>query len=335
MIIGNKINHLGKFGSNMKNIFKNKVVLVTGGTGFVGSHLVSKLQKMGAKVVVTYLDLDQSGYFWTQKLDRKTVMARVDVKNFEAIFDLVTRYKVEYVFHLAAQAIVETALVNPRETLETNIVGTINILESSRLCSSVKSVIVASSDKAYGKMANSEYRETDPLRGDHPYDVSKSSADLICHTYFKTYGLPIVTTRFGNIYGEGDGNFSRIIPAILRSVVTRKVLELRSNGQARRDYLYVGDVVEGYILLAKNISKIAGEAYNFGSKENYSVLELIEKVEKSLQIKVNSSILSNAVNEIPNQKLNYEKVLALGWKGSTKISKVIPRIYRWYRQYLK
>ncbi len=315
--------------------YKNKNILVTGGTGFVGSHLVEELVNQGANVVTTFLELDPLSYFFTQGLNKKVVMVHADVEDFEKMHDIITKNNIEYIFHLAAQALVETAFYNPKRTLTTNITGTINILESSRLFPKVKAVIVASSDKAYGKLAKGKYKEEDALRGDHPYEVSKSAADLICFTYFKTYGVPVVTTRFGNIYGEGDLNFSRIIPGIMESLITNEKLELRSNGKFIRDYLYVKDVVSGYLLLAKNINKIKGEAFNFGSKETLSVLEVIRLIEKTLKKKVNYKILNTAKNEIPYQSLDYSKIKkSLGWNPIFSINKTIENIYSWYKKNL-
>src|SRR3989338_10312447 len=198
--------------------FKNRNILVTGGTGFVGSHLVEELVMQEANVVTTFISTNPLSYFFSQKLNKKVRMAHVDVRDFESVFDLVTKNDIEYIFHLAAQALVETAYYNPKKTMESNIMGTVNILESARLFPKVKAVVVASSDKAYGKLdyqtlrvkesktktlrvKKAKYFETDPLKGDHPYEVSKSAADLIAYSYYKTYGLPVVITRFGNIYG--------------------------------------------------------------------------------------------------------------------------------------
>ena len=181
--------------------FKNQTILVTGGTGFVGSHLVERLLKEKANVITTYKALDPKSYFFTRKLQKKTTLAHVDIVDFERVFDLITKYEVDFIFHLAAQPLVDAAYYNPRRTMDSNIRGTINILESARLYPRVKGVVFASSDKAYGKLTKEKYLESDPLRGDHPYEVSKSAADLIAYSYYKTYGVPVVITRFGNIYG--------------------------------------------------------------------------------------------------------------------------------------
>lgn len=309
-----------------------KNILVTGGTGFIGSHLVEELVKQKANIVTTYISTSPNSYFFTQKLDMKVKMVHVDVENFEAVFDLVVKNNIEYIFHLAAQALVEVAYYNPRKTLSTNILGTVNILEAVRLFPKVKAVIVASSDKAYGKLRKEKYLESDPLQGDHPYEVSKSSADLIANSYFKTFRVPVVTTRFGNIYGEGDLNYSRIIPGIMKSIIEGEILDIRSDGKYIRDYLYVKDVVAGYLLLANNIDKVQGEAFNFGSNETLSVLEVIKIIKRTLKKKIKYRILNTAKNEIPYQSLNYEKIKrSLDWKLKYPIKITIKRIFNWYK----
>jgi len=312
---------------------KGKKILVTGGTGFVGSHLVEELVKRGVTVITTYQTTNPKSYFIVQKLGEKVTIVKCDVCNFEIIFDIVTKFDIEYIFHLAAQPLVDVAYYNPKRTLYSNILGTINVLESARLFPKIKAVIIASSDKAYGKLSKKKYVETDPLRGDHPYEVSKSAADLISYSYFKTYMVPVVTTRFGNIYGEGDLNFSRIIPGIMKTVVNKEALNIRSNGKYVRDYLYVKDVVNGYILLAENIEKVKGEAFNFGSNAMLSVLEVLKLSEKVLKQKIDYKILDIAKNEIPYQSLNYSKIKKiLKWQPKYLINLTLPQILEWYQK---
>lgn len=316
----------------IKSKFFSKNVLVTGGTGFVGSHLVEELLNQGANVITTFEYTDPWSYFIVKGFDKKVVMAQVDVGDFEKVFDLVTKFEIDYIFHLAAQAIVTTAYSNPRKTIESNVMGTTNVLESARLYSKIKGIVVASSDKAYGKLEAGKYSysEIDPLRGDHPYDVSKSATDLIANMYFKTYQLPVVTTRFGNIYGEGDNNFSRIIPGIMMALINKEKLKLRSDGKAVRDYLYVKDVVKGYLMLAENIEETKGEAFNFGSNDTLSVIELIKEIEKVLRTDVPYEVLGVSKNEIPYQSLSYEKIKRLGWRNEDNIGSTSKKIYEWY-----
>lgn len=320
----------------MNQQLTGKRIFVTGGTGFVGSHLVERLVQDGNTVMTTHLDLDPRSYFYTQNLQNKASMAHVDLVDFESLKDAIAHFETTHIFHLAAEAIVTTSYRNPRRTYESNIMGTVNVLEAARQLDTVEGIVVASSDKAYGTKDDhfSKYVESDRLNGIHPYEASKSAADLICYSYFKTYGLPIVVSRFGNIYGEGDMNFSRIIPGIMESVACASQLEIRSDGSFYRDYLYVKDVVDGYIKLALSVEKHAGEAFNCGSHENVSVLELLDIAEKVLNQKINYTILNQAKNEIPFQSLDYVKIRkTLGWKPESSLTETIPHIYQWYVNY--
>ncbi len=339
MSCGKSQNHPGKFGrNNMNQDFTDKNILVTGGTGFVGSHVVEDLLNLGNHVTVTTLRQDPFSYFYDKKLNRKSVIAQIDLTDFEAVHDLISKSDFDFIFHLGAQPIVDVAFRNPRRTLYSNICGTINILESVRLLGDIEGIIVASSDKAYGKKQKkfSKYVEDDPLIGDHPYEVSKSAADLICTMYYKTYGVPVVTTRFGNIYGEGDLNYSRIIPGIMKAIINKQTLEIRSDGTFMRDYLYVKDVSAGYIKLAQTIKRTAGEAFNFGSDDNYSVIDLLGEVKKALKVNFDYVILNKAVNEIPFQSLDYQKIKnVIGWEPKYSVSRIIKNIHRWYIRYFE
>ncbi len=318
----------------MSNL-SNKNIFVTGATGLVGSHLVEKLLELKPnKIICLCRSKDPSSLFYLNQTDSQVVSVYGDLKDKERIFDLVSKYEINYIFHVAAQPIVPTALINPYETLNTNIMGTVNVLEAARLSPCIQGVVVASSDKAYGKdclMA----KESHSLAGDHPYDVSKSCTDLISQTYAKTYNLPVAISRFGNIYGAGDLNFNRIIPGIMKAVAENSVLKIRSNGQFKRDYVYVKDVVDGYICLAENIDKIKGEAFNFSSGQNYSVINLIEKISEITNVKVKYEIVNNQVNEIPEQSLNFEKAEnMLGWKSKFNFDQGMLETFEWYKNHL-
>ena len=315
---------------------KRKNILVTGGAGFVGSHLVEELINLQNNVIVADINLNKRSYLFTENLHKKSKVINLDICDYEKLLNLIKKYKIEFIFHLAAQALVENAYKNPKQTLDNNILSTINVLEAVRINPQIKGLIVASSDKAYGKLgqktaAVKKYTESYPLSGDHPYDTSKSVTDLISTTYYKTYKIPVVVTRFGNIYGEGDLNFSRIIPGIMKALVKNKKLLVRSDGRYIRDYLYVKDVVKGYLLLAENMDKVKGEAFNFGSDDTLTVLEVIKQVEKSLNIKINYKILNTAKNEIPYQSLDYSKIKKiLKWIPKKDIKSTIKTIFNWY-----
>lgn len=322
-----------KWESTLENMeIKNKNILVTGGAGFVGGHLVEELINLKANVFIVDINLNKKSYLFTEDLNKKSNIINLNICDYKKLLILIKKYKIEFIFHLAAQALVEEAYEDPKYTLENNIVSTINILEAVRTNPQIKGIVVASSDKSYGKLKKQKYIETDPLSGDHPYDTSKSVTDLLSSTYHKTYGIPVVITRFGNIYGEGDQNFSRIIPGIMKSIIQNSELRIRSNGKYIRDYLYVKDVVAGYILLAQNIEKVKGEVFNFGSNNTLSVLQLIEVVSKTLNTKIKYKILNTAKNEIPYQSLDYSKIKkTLGWKPKENIKSISEKIMKWYK----
>lgn len=312
---------------------KGQNVLVTGGAGLIGGNLVKKLLNLKVKILVIDIKIDPKSFFKQNNLEKKCEFSFIDIRNKSAVEKFFLKNKIDYIFHLAAEPIVAKAFDNPYSTFETNIMGTVNILEQARKNKKIKGIIAASSDKAYGK-SDKDYTEGSALRGDHPYDVSKSSMDLICQAYFKTYNLPVVITRFGNVYGEGDLHFDRIVPGICKSIIKNEILEIRSNGMYVRDYIYVEDVVEGYLILLKNINNIYGEAFNFSSQDNLSVMELIKKAEKSSGIKVNYKILNIAKNEIPYQRLDDSKIKKLGWVNNYSFNLVLPKIIKWYNNIL-
>lgn len=309
-----------------------KNVLVTGGHGFIGSHLVESLVKKKCNVVVVDLFKNPNSYFFRQNLNDKVIFEYCDVTNFKHINSVVIKHEINFVFHAAAQAIVDVAYYNPLNTFYDNVMGTANILESCRLYGKTDGVLITSTDKVYSKLSRVD--EKMPISGDHPYEVSKTSADLIARSYFKTYDMPVVVTRFGNVYGEGDLNFSRIIPGIMKSIVKGEALMIRSNGKYVRDYVYVGDVVDATLSLAQNIKSVKGEAFNISSLENLSVLEVIKRIDGILKVKTKYKILSRATNEIPVQSVNFNKIKrVLDWKPTNNFKTAIPSVFDWYKDY--
>ena len=211
---------------------KNKKILVTGGVGFIGSHLVDKLIQDGNKVAV----IDDLSTGRLDNLNTKAKFYKIDIRSQE-IFKVFKKIKPQMIFHLAARPIVEDIYQNPLEAMEINIMGTVKILEACRLNGDVKSIVTVSSDKVYGKTKDLPYKEDKtPLLGDHPYEVSKSSADLIARAYFATYALPVAVARFSNTFGPRDIYFNRIIPGIFESIIKNKELLIRSDGKMIREY---------------------------------------------------------------------------------------------------
>jgi CDP-glucose 4,6-dehydratase len=320
----------------VKNFWKERTVLVTGATGMVGSNIVHKLLDFGSQVVVTSRSTNRNSYFYSERLDEKAIVVNCDIKDFQRLRDITSRYGISVVFHLAAQTLVTVAKKEPYETLMTNIAGTINVLEACRNNPDIEAVLLASSDKAYGSSNVLPYLETFPLKGDYPYDVSKSCMDLISQSYFKTFQLPLAIARFGNIYGEGDLNFDRIIPGAIKSGLMNSVLRIRSDGKMVREYLYVKDVVNGYLSLAENIEKIKGEAFNFTSGKKMNVFDVVKAVGNAMKKRINYQILGTAKCEINEQYLNAEKSeRMLRWKCQYEMESVLPNVIDWYKDYLK
>lgn len=317
-----------------KNFWKNKVVLVTGITGFVGSSLAARLIKAGANVIGIVRDEVPESNFYRLELNRKVTVIRGDLTDYPLVERTMNEYTVEVVYHLAAQTIVGTANRSPVSTFHANIHGTWNVLEACRGKSHVQAVVLASSDKAYGSHKKLPYREDFPLQPQYPYDTSKACADLIAGCYHKTYGLPVVTTRFANIYGPGDINYSRIIPDTIRNILQGKAPVIRSDGSPQRDYLYVDDVVDLYLLLAEHIDQTKGEVFNAGHNKPVSVLKVVETlIRLSDKKNLKPQILGKGSlsGEIDRQWLDGSKVeKRLRWKPKVELSEGLKKTLAWH-----
>jgi CDP-glucose 4,6-dehydratase len=312
-----------------------KKVLVTGGAGFIGGYVVKNLLTLGYDVSVIDIEVHKHSVFALEKLEAQVKYTDIDIRDRAKTIQFFRNYTFDSVIHLAAEPIVETGYDDPLKTFEINIMGTAHMLEGLRRSSPKTGVIVASSDKAYGKAKEKTYTEESPLQGDHPYDVSKSCTDLIAQTYAKTYGMPIVVTRFGNVYGGGDVHLNRIIPGICMAVINKKNLEVRSDGTYVRDYIYVEDVADGYIYLLKNMDKARGQVYNFSSDDNFSVKDLIQKASEYFGEEIPYVIQNIAKNEIPYQHLDYSKIRAIGWKPMHSLKDGLEKTLLWYKTYFK
>jgi CDP-glucose 4,6-dehydratase len=315
--------------------WKNKPVLVTGATGFVGSALCALLRDRGARVVGLVRDEVVETNFDRLNLARSINVVRGNLEDYSLVERAINEYAVEVVYHLGAQAIVGTANRSPVATFKANIEGTWNVLEACRGKSHVAAIIVASSDKAYGSHEELPYTEEFALRPEYPYDVSKACADLIAQTYFKTYGLPVVVTRFANIYGPGDTNISRIVPDTIRSVLAGQSPLIRSDGTPERDYLYIDDVVDFYALLAERIEDARGQVFNAGHQRPVKVIDLVETI---LCIAGRTDLVpeirgkATPPGEIDRQWLSGEKAhKVLGWAPRVGLEEGVRRTIDWYR----
>ncbi|MEW6696553.1 MAG: GDP-mannose 4,6-dehydratase [Bacillota bacterium] len=319
--------------------WRDKYVLVTGCTGIIGSWLTNRLVREGAKVVgiirdhVGYSNLYQDGL--THQID----IAHGDITDFQFVNRVLAEYEVDTVFHLAAQTIVTIANRSPLSTFESNIKGTWTILEACRLSPTVERVVVASSDKAYGDAEQLPYVEGHPLKGRHPYDVSKSCTDLIAQSYYHTYRLPVAVSRLANVYGGGDLNFNRIVPGTMKAVLENRSPVVRSDGSPLREYLYVEDAVQAYITLAENLHRpeVTGQAFNFAPHKPFAVLEMVEAI-----IKVSGKELQPDVRgkrfldgEIQHQYSDSSKARKiLEWVPRWELEQGLAKTLAWYRQYL-
>ena len=314
-------------------------VLVTGATGVVGSWVTRRLVDDGAYVVAFIRDMDpQSELLRSGTLQRVSVV-NGSLEDARAVERAVVEHEVDTIMHLGAQTIVGAALRSPAATFATNLHGTWNVLEAARLHSSlVRSVVVASSDKAYGTADKLPYTEDMPLQGRGPYDVSKSCTDLLTTSYAQTYGLPALIARCGNIYGGGDLNWSRIVPGTIRSVLEGEKPVLRSDGTFLRDYLHVDDVVDAYLLLGErgHGGDSLGEAFNFSAESPLTVRQIYDLVcEAAVGEIVEPQILGRADHEIRDQYLSAAKARGvLGWEPRMSMADGLAKTVSWYRDLL-
>lgn len=317
--------------------WKGKNVLVTGCTGFLGSYLAKELENRGANVVGLVRDLVPNSNLYSEPKISNMCMVNGSLEDLEIIERALGEHEIDTVFHLAAQAIVGVANRNPISTFKANIMGTWNILEACRRSPLVKRVIVASSDKAYGDQEQLPYDENMPLQGNHPYDVSKSCADLIAQAYYHTYGLPVCITRCGNLYGGGDLNFNRIIPQTIKSILGGEAPIIRSDGTFIRDYFYVEDAVSAYLLLAEKMESLQlfGEAFNFSNEIQMNVKELVEMILHLMNSDLAPVILNKGENEIKHQYLSAKKARdLLDWSPSFSVEEGLKKTIRWYENFL-
>ena len=321
----------------LANFWRNRNVFVTGCTGLLGSWLTKALVARRANVVGLIRDNVPRANFSQLGLDKYISTVRGEVENYFLLERTINEYEIDTVFHLAAQTIVTIANRNPIATFETNIRGTCNLLEACRRNPTVKRVVVASSDKAYGDHEVLPYEEEAALKGSHPYDVSKSCADLIASTYYNTYKLPVCVTRCGNFYGGGDLNFNRIIPGTIRSVILNECPVIRSDGTLIRDYIYILDAVEAYILLAEKMEElpIQGEAFNFSNEVQMTVLDLTKKILKLMEREDLEPIVSDeARSEIKHQYLSAEKAKKiLEWQPKYTLEEGLRATIAWYQEF--
>ena len=318
--------------------WKDKKVLITGFEGFLGSHLTRSLLPYALKITGLDIKVRRRETLLNEYDYPKINVIEGSVADYGLLKDTIKRGKFDVIFHLAAEALVGKCYQDPLRTFSTNIKGAWNIAETVRHSGAVAAMVVASSDKAYGSHKKLPYTEKTSLEGNNPYDVSKSCADLISRAYAHSYGLPVAITRCGNIYGPGDFNFSRLVPDAMCSAVYGKKLLIRSDGKFTRDYIYVDDIVEGYVLLAENLKKkgLGGEAFNFSDENPLTVLELLKEIYKASGVNQDYKVLNRAKCEIRHQYLDSAKARRiLRWRPKTELRQGLKMTFEWYRNFLK
>jgi CDP-glucose 4,6-dehydratase len=331
----------------VNEFWRDRPTLVTGATGLLGGWLVRRLREQRADVVCLVRDWVPQCELFTghhERAARRPLIEQVKVVRGDvcdpALLDrALGEYEIDTVFHLAAQTIVGIANRNPTSTLETNVKGTWTVLEACRRSLTVKQIVLASSDKAYGAQASLPYSEQTPLEGRHPYDVSKSCADLIAQAYAVTYGLPVAITRCGNFYGGGDLNWNRIVPGTIRSALLGERPIIRSDGTSARDYLYVEDGVSAYLTLAEALAarrELTGEAFNFGHNQPVTVLDLVRQILGLCgRADLAPEVRAEAAHEISHQSLDPSKARRkLGWEPRFSLQEGLQYSIEWYREFL-
>lgn len=318
--------------------WRDRPVLVTGATGLLGSWLTRRLLEAGAKIVCVVRDWVPHSELVRGHLLESVSVVRGDLREPGLIERALGEYEIDTVMHVAAQAIVGIANRNPLSTFESNIQATWNVLEACRRAPTVRAVVAASSDKAYGDQPDLPYTEDARLAACHPYDVSKACADMIAQSYAKSFGLPVAITRCGNFYGGGDLNWNRIVPGTVRSALRGQRPVIRSDGQYIRDYFYVEDGAAAYMLLARELHarpELRGAAFNFSNELQITVLDLVRRILRTVGSDLQPEIRNEASNEIRHQYLSAARARReLNWQPLFTLDEGLTRTIAWYREFL-
>ena len=317
--------------------WEGRRVFVTGATGVIGSALTRQLLLEGAEVTALIFERPEGSDLIRSKDIDKVDQIDGRLEDASLLEKTLSKGRFEAVFHLGAQALVESALVEPVATFETNIKGTYNLLDACRTAEGIKAVVVASSDKAYCSKDSLPYTEDMALEGRFPYEVSKSCTDLLSLAYHRTYALPVAVTRCGNVYGPGDLNWSRIVPGTIKSLLAGERPIIRSDGKFKRDYIFVKDIAAAYLRTAEALlaGRCAGEAFNFAAESPLSVLEIVIAIQKQMNSSIEPDIRDTAKHEIRDQYLDCVKAReTLGWKPGHSLETGLAETIAWYKDYL-
>jgi CDP-glucose 4,6-dehydratase len=315
-------------------------VLFTGAQGFIGSWVAERLLDDGAEVFVLDRPLAELSRFRIRGLHDRCNAVSADLRSLDSLRRAIEDHGVQSVFHLAAAAIVGAAGDSPLDTYEVNVRGTWNLLEACRLAGEpLQRIVVASTDKAYGVHEDLPYREDHALQPRYPYDASKACADIVARSYAHTFGLPVAVTRFGNVFGGGDFNFSRVIPGAVRALLAGERPVIRSNGLLERDFLYAEDAAAAYLAVADSLDRpeLRGRAWNASIGRPVSVLEIVGRLIEIAGAEVEPDVRGRGTphGELTRQWLDSSAIRnELGWTPAWDLERGLKTTYRWYEREL-
>ena len=319
--------------------WRGRRVFVTGASGLLGSHVVRELVSMGAEVTALMRDMVPRSLLVRSGLLSSVNTVRGAITDGQLMQRILVEYQIQSVFHLAAQTQVTYAQADPIETFDVNIAGTYQLLDACRLYGDCTEIVAASSDKAYGQQKDLPYTECSPLLGSYIYDASKTCTDILTRSYATSFGLPTAVTRLANLFGPGDLNFDRIVPGTSRSVLRQEPIMIRSDGTPQREYIYVGDGVRAYLIVAEDIQSkgLAGQAFNFGLGYPITVLEVVDAIKQAAaKPNVPVEILGQAKGEIDAQWMDSSRAREqLGWEPRWTFAQGLEQTIPWYAEYLK
>jgi CDP-glucose 4,6-dehydratase len=327
---------VGSMGAGAVSTWAGTRVLFTGAQGFIGSWVAERLLDEGAEVLV--LDRPPAGpsRFVLRGLHERCTAVAADLLDLASLRTAIEDHGVQAVFHLAATAIVSSAATSPLSTYEVNVRGTWNLLEACRVVNEPPvRVVVASTDKAYGIHEDLPYREDHALQPHYPYDASKACADIIARSYAHTFGLPIAVTRFGNVFGGGDFNFSRLIPGTIGALLAGERPAIRSNGLMERDFLYAEDAVTAYLAVAGSVDRpgLRGRAWNASIGRPVSVLEVVTRLVEISGLGLEPDVRGRGTphGELERQWLDCSAIAAdLGWTPEWDLQRGLQATFEWY-----
>jgi CDP-glucose 4,6-dehydratase len=320
-----------------KQFWQDRSTLVTGATGLVGGWLIPTLTERGARVTAVVRDSNsRAGIFALDGWSRRISVAGISLGDCGGLREIIELHEIDTIFHLAGQTQVGRAREYPAEALEHNARSTWNVLEAARSTRNCQ-VLVASSEKVYGKSGALPYREEDPLKGDSPYDVSKICADLISKMYASVYGLPVAIVRCANLFGGGDCNLARTVPGAILATLKGERFAIRGDGGSVRDFLHVQDAVDAFLLVAERLSaypELRGEPFNFSLERPIAVIDIVRMILRLAgRTDLDPAVENCAVDDIREQYSSSEKARrVLGWAPKISLEEGLRMTIGWYAE---